>query len=253
VDDTGIGGRGRAGFPHTPASALLAARSDDPVARARGFSSLVAAYWKPVYKSVRLRFGKNNEEAKDLTQAFFTRALEREMFSSYDPERARFRTFVRSCLKNFVANEEEAARRQKRGGDAIRLGLDFEEAEAELGGVTPWAENAFEAEFDRELARSLEAQSLDELERVLRERGKDVYYEIFARYDLAADADERPTYAALAEELGLKATDVTNHLAHARRELRRIVLERLRAITASEEEFRDEARTVLGVDVSEAT
>jgi len=35
---------------------------------------------------------------------------------------------------------------------------------------------------------------------------------------------------------------VTNHLAWARRELRRLVLERLRIVSGSDAEFRDEAR-----------
>jgi len=247
MDDTDIGGP-RAAFPETPASAVLAARSDDPVARARGFASLVAAYWKPVYKSVRVRFRKSNEEAKDLTQAFFTHALEREMFRSYDPERARFRAFVRTCLRNYVVNDEEAARRLKRGGGAMTLSLDFDQAEREIDlGVS---DGSFEEAFDRDLAASLRSMAVQELEESLDARGKSVYFTLFERYDLA-DPAERPTYAALAEELALKPTDVTNYLHHTRSLLRRIVLRRLREITASEEEFRDEALAVLGIDPSE--
>ena len=247
TDDTDIGGP-RAAFPETPASAVLAARSDDPIARARGFSLLVAAYWKPVYKSVRVRFRKSNEEAKDLTQAFFTHALEREMFRSYDPARARFRAFVRTCLRNYVANDEEAARRLKRGGGAITLSLDFDQAEREIDLALP--DVSFEDAFDRDLAESLRTAAVEELEKTLEARGKSVYFELFQRYDLG-DPEGRPTYAALADDLGLKATDVTNYLHHARSLLRRIVLRKLREITASEEEFRDEALAVLGIEPSE--
>jgi RNA polymerase sigma factor (sigma-70 family) len=247
TDDTDIGGP-RAAFPETPASAVLAARSDDPVARARGFSLLVAAYWKPVYKSIRIRFRKTNEEAKDLTQAFFTHALEREMFRSYDPERARFRAFVRTCLRNYVTNDEEAARRIKRGGGAITLSLDFEQAESEIDRAAPNV--AFEDAFDHDLAESLRTMAVEELATSLEARGKRVYFELFERYDLI-DPGERPTYSALAEELSLKTTDVTNYLHHARSLLRRIVLRKLREITASEEEFRDEALALLGIEPGE--
>ena len=247
TDDTDIGGP-RAAFPETPASAVLAARSDDPVARARGFSLLVAAYWKPVYKSIRIRFRKTNEEAKDLTQAFFTHALEREMFRSYDPERARFRAFVRTCLRNYVANDEEAARRIKRGGRAIALSLDFDQAESEIDLTAPGA--AFEDAFDRDLAASLRTMAVEELESALEARGKKLYFDLFERYDLV-DPAERPTYAALAGERSLKTTDVTNYLHFARSLLRRIVLRKLREITASEEEFRDEALALLGIAASE--
>ena len=41
-------------------------------------------------------------------------------------------------------------------------------------------------------------------------------------------------------------TQVTNHLAWARRELRKLVLERLRSLTATDAEFREEAEELLG-------
>ena len=79
--------------------------------------------------------------------------------------------------------------------------------------------------------------------------GKQVHFRLFESYDLeGADAPERPSYSELAAEHGLPVTQVTNDLAAARRELRRLVLERLRELTASEDEFRAEARLILGVD-----
>ena len=45
-------------------------------------------------------------------------------------------------------------------------------------------------------------------------------------------------------------TQVTNHLYWARRELRQSVLETLREITASEQEFRSEARALFGAEPS---
>jgi hypothetical protein len=50
--------------------------------------------------------------------------------------------------------------------------------------------------------------------------------------------------------MGLPVTQVTNHLYWARREFRAAVLLVLREITASEAEFRAEARALLGVDPS---
>jgi hypothetical protein len=76
-------------------------------------------------------------------------------------------------------------------------------------------------------------------------------FALFERYDIeGAEAEARPRYADLAVEFGLAPTQVTNQLHWARRELRRIVLEKLREITASEEEFRAEARALLGRDPS---
>ena len=79
--------------------------------------------------------------------------------------------------------------------------------------------------------------------------GKETHLRLFERYVLDAD-DEAPktSYKALAADFNLATTDVTNYLALARREFRRIVLEKLRELTATDEEFRGEARALLGVD-----
>ena len=81
--------RGQDSFPLTRWSLILAARSAEPAARQRALAILTAAYWKPVYKYIRLRWDKDNEQAKDLTQEFFFRLLEKNFLASYDPRRAR--------------------------------------------------------------------------------------------------------------------------------------------------------------------
>jgi RNA polymerase sigma factor (sigma-70 family) len=223
--------------------------SDDPITRGRAFQTLVLAYWKPVYKTIRTRWRKDRDEAQDLTQAFFARAFEKDVFEQYDPARARFRTFLRSCLHNYLANEAAGAARLKRGGGTLVLSLDFEGADGELDAAVPLAASP-EEEFDRELARSLHELALSDLRERLAGTGRARYWSVFERYELAAG--DRPTYAALAAELGITVTDVTNHLHFARRELRRILCDRLRRITASDEEYRSEARELFGVDVDDA-
>ena len=95
----------------------MAARSEQPDERRRALGVLIAAYWKPVYKYMRLRWGKDREEAKDLTQDFFSRLLEKDYLARYEPKKARLRTFLRVCVDRLVANEDKASRRLKRGGD----------------------------------------------------------------------------------------------------------------------------------------
>ena len=111
---------------------IVAARSPEPEQRRRALDLLIAAYWKPVYKYIRLRWGKDIEEAKDLTQIFFFRLLEKDFLASYEPRRARLRTFLRMCVDRLIANEDKAARRLKRGGEIEFQPLDFESAEGEL-------------------------------------------------------------------------------------------------------------------------
>jgi hypothetical protein len=234
-------------FPATRVSLLARLASEVHEERERALDRVIRTYWKPVYKYVRLKWNQNHEDAGDATQAFFATATEREYLAAFDPTQGRFRTFLRVCVDRFVSKTTAAERAVKRGGGAERLELDFDLAEAELstsGGI-----DDVERWFEREWARSVFSEATSELRRRAREQPHGtVRLAVFERYDLAEPAD-RPSYAALASDLGIKVTDVTNHLAAVRRELRALVLDTLRELTASDDEFRTEARTLLGVDV----
>lgn len=237
-------------FPATRHSVVLAAGSPDPAARREAFASIVEAYWKPVYKYTRLRWQASAEEAEDLTQAFFARAFEKDFFRTYDASKARFRTFLRVCLDGFIANERKAAHRLKRGGHAHVVPLDFQTAEGELRQHDVAVPSDMDEYFEREWARSLLGLAIERLRAHLHQGGRDRYFLVFQRYDLdGPQADVRPTYGQLARELSISTTDVTNHLAAARRLFRGFVLERLRELTTSDEEYRAEAKRLLGVDV----
>jgi RNA polymerase sigma factor (sigma-70 family) len=244
----GSPGRGRA-FPATRHSILAAARSADADERRRAFDVLVASYWKPVYKYLRLRWRASPEDAEDLTQGFFARAFEKGFFDRFDPARARFRTYLRTCLDGHAGNARVAARRLKRGGATQTLSLDFASAEGELyrQPVAPGAD--MEEYFHREWVRSVFEMAVDALRGRAEARGRATAFEVFRRYDLDdAEGPDRPTYSELGRTLGLPATQVTNHLAAMRRQFRTLVLEALRAQCASDGEFRAEARALLGVD-----
>ena len=101
-----------------------------------------------------------------------------------------------------------------------------------------------------EFARAVFSSALEELKRELAARGSGFAFQVFERYDLDPDPGDPPTYASLAHALDSTESRVTNALHAARREFRRIVLERLRALTGSESEFREEARRLLGTDPS---
>jgi RNA polymerase sigma factor (sigma-70 family) len=232
-------------FPRTRHSVLEAVRGDDEASRRRACEVLAAAYWKPVYKYVRLRWSRQPEDAEDLTQGFFAAAFEKGFFERFDPGRARFRTYLRTCLDGFVSKQHAAARAQKRGGAVLHLSLDFVSAEGELTLAPPASDLDLEEYFHREWMRGLFEQAVARLRERCAETGRQAAFAVFERYDLDP-GDVAPTYAKLGRELGLPVTQVTNHLSAMRRELRRHLLEALRDLCASDEEFRHEARLVLG-------
>jgi RNA polymerase sigma factor (sigma-70 family) len=233
--DTEIGGP-RHQFPTTRQSLVDAAAAKNTGALA----AIATVYWKPAYKHVRIQWQRSNDEAKDLVQGFFAALLEQDILAKFDPEKGRLRTYLRACLDRYVMKQDESAGRLKRGGGVETAAFDFETAEREISSSAPSPEDIFFREWQREMF----SLALGDLRESCRATGKDVQFRIFEQYDLAEE--ERPGYAELAAGHGVPVTQVTNYLAWARRELRRLLLERLETVTSGDRESRAELRTLFG-------
>jgi RNA polymerase sigma factor (sigma-70 family) len=237
--DTSIGGAAWR-FPSTLPSMIATATSADPGVRREAFEAIIAVYWKPVYKHIRLKWHKGNEDAKDLTQAFLAELLTDSMLARFDSTRASFRTYVRMCVDRLVANDRQATNRLKRGGGRDIVPIDVDGIEGELP-ADPGA--SMDELFEREWQRQMFVLGIDDLRRLARASGKAVPLQVFEAHDLV---DEPPSYAELARRFELSEATVTNHLAWARRELRRLVLSRVQAVTATPGEFGREVRSLFG-------
>jgi RNA polymerase sigma factor (sigma-70 family) len=233
-------------FPATRLSVVERTRSGDEETRRVALATIIEAYWKPAYKYLRVKWSLDPDEAADLTQEFFTTTLEKEVVERYDPARARFRTYLRLCLDGFASNARKAERRLKRGGGVRMVPLDFETAEGEIASHEPAVEADVDELFYREWVRALLERSVADLKRFADDAGRPVMFDVFSRYDLADEALVRPTYTEIGAALNLTPATVTNYLAAMRRQFRKIVLERLRELTSSEEEWEAEAARLLG-------
>ena len=133
--------------------------------RHRDMEQIVRLYWRPVYAFLR-RKGHSVEDAKDFTQGFFTRFLEKDYASQVNQSRGRFRSFLRVAVEHFVSDELDRARAKKRGGGAV-LPLDVKAAEELLS-----VEEPPERHFDRQWARAILDDVSRELEEEYRKRGQ---------------------------------------------------------------------------------
>jgi RNA polymerase sigma factor (sigma-70 family) len=247
--DTDLGGPADR-FPATRCSVLRAVTSPDAIVRRQAQETLVSAYWKPVYKYLRMHWQLANEDAKDLTQGFFTLALDKSFFDRFDPAKARFRTFLRVCVDGFVSKEQRAASRMKRGGEAAHESLDFAGADAELQRHIPAPGADPDDLFRQEWLRSLFSFAVEDFRKHCLASAKEKHFQVFQRYDLeAAESGEPLTYAQLAEELGLSTTQVTNYLAFSRTHFRKLLLDRLRATTGNDDEYQLEVRNLFGGEI----
>ncbi len=118
--------RQHASFATTHWSLVLAAGLRAAPESARALAALCQAYWGPVYLFVRRQVA-DVHEAQDLTQAFFTQLLEKNLLAVAQPARGRFRSFLLTSVRNFLLNEWDKQRTQKRGGGQKLLTLDFHE------------------------------------------------------------------------------------------------------------------------------
>ena len=226
-------------FPTTRASLILAVRQ--PEFRAEALQAIIETYWKPVYKYARLKWSRSPEDAQDLTQDFFASLLQRDLLSRWEPARASFRTYLRLCLDSHAKNDLTASNRLKRGGAAQSVSLDFEAAERELPLAAP--DSSPEDLFHREWQRRMFELALNDLAAHCESTARQTQWRVFLQYDLAHAA--RPSYDQLAVEHALPVTTITNYLSWARRELRRILLDRLARTTGGGSELRREARDLL--------
>ena len=141
----------------------------------------------------------------------------------------------------------------KRGGDAVHLSLDFHAAETELFRAAPQAREiaspeSMEEFFEKEWVRSLFSLAVEALKAECEAAREADAFPAIRNLRPGRRGATRASYDDLAREFGIAVTDVTNHLSFARREFRRIALEKLREMCASDDEFRREARAIFGVD-----
>lgn len=175
-----------------------------PTTAPRPVDQLVTLYWKPVYCFIRHSWAKSNEDAKDLTQEFFTRmVLEGGLVHKYDPERGRFRVFLKTALVNFLRDVTKTAGREKRGGDAKVLELPVDDVLPDFGARAP------EEAFDEAWRRVVIDRAVERLKQDLRP----LHWEVFKRYDI----DAAGSYEDVGRELGLKTRTVKKYLTIARR------------------------------------
>src|SRR5688500_18721619 len=165
------------GFPATRLSVVERTRSDDAAVRRVALDTIIEAYWKPVYKYLRMKWSLTPDDAADLTQEFFTTALEKDVVEKYDPARARFRTYLRLCLDGFASNARKAERRLKRGGGVTLVPLDFETAEGEMATHEAAVDADVDELFYREWVRALLERSVADLQRAAEASGRPAMFD----------------------------------------------------------------------------
>ena len=224
------------GFATTRWSLVLAAgRGDAPEAEA-ALAALCQSYWYPLYAYVR-RSGHPADEARDLTQEFFARLLEKHALRAADSERGRFRSFLLTALKRFLSKQRHQARAQKRGGGRKPLSLDFEQGESRYR-LEPAHEATAETIYEQRWALTLLDRVFDRLRAEFDQAGKQKAFHRLKVY-LTGEAG-MPSYREVAVELGMTEGAVKVAVHRLRRRYRALVREEIAQTVAGPEDVDEE-------------
>jgi RNA polymerase sigma factor (sigma-70 family) len=207
----------------------------------KALAELCELYWYPVYVFIRRR-GVTVADAEDLTQAFFSRLIEKRGISAADPQRGRFRTFLLAAVKNFLANESRARRRRKRSPERAIASLDSETFErhypkALIDSLTP------DKVFERQWALSLLEEALRKLGAEHRSAKKREVFEALKVY--LGGESLIPSYAETAAELRMSEPAVKVAVHRLRHRYRSLLREEVARTLANLADLDNEMQALL--------
>ena len=240
--ETATSGQGN-WFTTTHWSIILNAQDTASPLAAAALEKLCRTYWYPLYVYVR-RQGENEESAKDLTQGFFARLLEKHYLAQVQREKGKFRSFLLAALKHFLSDERDKARAQKRGGDQTPVSLDDSTGEQRYR-LEPVDAMDAEKLFERRWALTLLGQARTRLKEEYQESGKSGLYNRLAV--LETGDKNAPPYAQVAAELGLTESGVKSAVFRLRQRHRELVREEVAHTVARPEYVDGEIRYLISV------
>jgi RNA polymerase sigma-70 factor (ECF subfamily) len=240
---------GAAGFHTTRWTMVLACGDELDATRAQAaLAELFQIYWYPLYAYVRRR-GFSEHDAEDLVQAFCVHLQEKHALCKADPLRGKFRSFLLSSLQNFLANENERAHAQKRGGGREFVFLDAAAAH-ERYRLEPTHSLTPESIFEMRWAHALLEQTLTSLRGDFIARGKERLFDGLASF-LTADLHDT-SYQSAADQLGLPLSAIKTTVHRLRRDYRSQLREEIGRTVSSPDEIDEELRHLRKVLTSTA-
>jgi RNA polymerase sigma-70 factor (ECF subfamily) len=234
---------GKRHFATTQWSVVLAAGDLERDEPRIAITQLCETYWYPLYAYVRRRVD-NVHEAQDLTQAFFSHLLEKQVIARADRSRGRFRAFLVTALKNFIANQWKKAGAEKRGGGKAELSLDFDSGESRYQ-IEPSHELTAEKLYERRWVLTLLDQVLESLRIELVEAGKAEHFEQF-KGALTGEATAADNQQA-AEALGITPAAAKQAAYRFRKRYRQLFRAEVARTVGDESEVDDEIGRLLEV------
>jgi len=228
-------------FQTTSWTVVLAASVDSSADADGALAHFCQIYWHPIYAFIRRR-GYDRDQAEDLTQGFFAQLLAKHYLLDADRERGRFRSFLLTAVKHFIANEWDRSHALKRGGSQTVVSIDLVEAERWLGPAIVEADTP-EHLFERRWALSLLEHVMAKLRAEFNDAEKAGRFDVLAGFlNREAESDR---YQAVAERLGVSSGALRMSVHRLRRRYRELLRAEIAGTVGAPGQIDDEIRFLL--------
>jgi RNA polymerase sigma-70 factor (ECF subfamily) len=206
-------------------------------------AELCRIYWYPLYAYVR-RLGHDVHSAQDLTQEFFYKLLEKNYVGQADRRRGKFRWFLLTAFKCFLANEWDRVHAQKRGGGQEAIALDALTAEQRYS-LEPVDKFSADQIYERRWALDL----LDAARAQLREEyihaGKADRFEWLS--DFLPGENLGMSYSEIGPKLGLNENAVKQEVHRMKKRYGELLRAAISRTVAHPDEINEEIRYLIDV------
>jgi RNA polymerase sigma factor (sigma-70 family) len=231
-------------FPATRWTIIRSLRDSRQEVRDLAMANLMGAYWKPLYVSLRCDHSKQDSE--DLVQGFFKRCLEVEVLEKADPAEGKFRSYLLTCLKNFVFNayRHDQAKKRKSPGDLISLDELMESPDSSW---EPRSGESSESAFERVWKEDVLRRAMAKYKTQCLEAELDVRYELFRLcvVEPFLTGAARPSYAVVGSEFRLSGVNARKAVLKAKSEVGALIEQEVGVYALSNSEVQDDVEAVL--------
>ena len=214
---------------------VLRTRQDSAEAT-RALNDLCRRYWYPIYAYLRCR-GYERADAQDLTQGFFLKAINNNLLATADEEKGRLRSYLLGSLNRHIADHHRHEGAEKRGGRAIVLPLECENAEEKFS-HEPVEHRDPESLYLTSWALSLLDRVRDKVRKHFQRTGRAA---VFNKLQSFIETDEAQTpYAELAAEMQTSETALRLQVFRLRKRFARELREEVAQTVQTPEELEEE-------------
>jgi RNA polymerase sigma factor (sigma-70 family) len=233
-------------FGPTVWSTIIKAKGEDETERQAAMERLLKRYRQPILNHIYACLSPEQrswDRAEDLTQEFIHICLRLDFLNRVSPELGLFRTFVKTCIHNFLRDQYVRDSAAKRGGGQAVRSLDETDEEGQPILNPPGSGAGPGEQLDRQWAINVLERSLEALGEQSRAKGHGELFEALKGH--LGRAPKPETAAEIGARLNMRAEAVHTAMNRLRGELGKFIRAEVRDTVGTEEDWREELKYLI--------